>query len=524
MGNGWYPLVEPDGQSLIAWVGPRDPFHADVVDGLEIAGPVLRAVRSAPPSRVLLLALAEDEEALSACGEAIRAQGGDVEVEAVVTGVLGGGTTGDLTACLHSWWHGGSRQRAPGCTVLVPGDRMAESLALLAACAACGIAGRYLRTTPASLAGALHVTWPEMENPFQAGDLRAGRVREPRAAYGRSVDEPLTGSTPAEAAPSVQAVLERHGILAEAPTSSRVVQQISTIAEHDVPVLLQGETGTGKSLFARVLHDLSNVRAGPFVSVNCAAIPELLIESHLFGHCRGAFTGAVEDRPGRFDRADGGTLFLDEIGDLPTALQPKLLTVLEDGIVEPVGGDRGHAVRVRIVAASNRDLRKAVGDGTFREDLYYRLSFSVIDLPPLRERRSEIPALAARVLSRLNASLRFPRRFSPGAIKRLVEQPWRGNIRDLENVIGRSVLLSAKETVEAADLLIEEFREGEDGWAGLPEPHAGFSLEAYLAGARRQLLLRALDITGGNRSAAARLLGISAQAVQRFVRGEEGKG
>ncbi len=159
--------------------------------------------------------------------------------------------------------------------------------------------------------------------------------------------------------------------------------------------------------------------------------------------------------------------------------------------------------------------------GEFREDLYYRLSFSVIDLPPLRERRSEIPELAARILGRLNESLRAPRTLSRSALKRLVAQPWRGNIRDLENVIGRSVFLSSQERIDAEDLLIEPAGDGPEWESVLPDPHEGFSMEAYLTGARRQLLLRALEISGGNRSAAARLLGISAQAVHHFVRGEE---
>jgi transcriptional regulator with GAF, ATPase, and Fis domain len=252
--------------------------------------------------------------------------------------------------------------------------------------------------------------------------------------------------------------------------------------------------------------------------VNCGAIPETLVESHLFGHCKGAFTGADSDQAGKFELADGGTLFLDEIGELPLAVQPKLLTVLDDGLVERIGAAKTRKVRVRIVTATNRNIRRQVANGKFREDLYYRISYAAIRLPPLRERRSDIPELAARILDGLNPSLRIPCRLAASAVERLQEQAWKGNIRDLEHVIGRSVLLSESGTLNAEDLVIAEPAAREDWWASLPSPHEGFSLEGFLTDTRKQLILRALDQTNGNQAAAARLLGVSPQAVSKFLK------
>ena len=256
------------------------------------------------------------------------------------------------------------------------------------------------------------------------------------------------------------------------------------------------------------------------MAVNCGALPEKLVESTLFGHRKGAFTGATENQEGKFTLADGGTLFLDEIGELALALQPKLLKVLDDAMVEPVGARSGHRVDARVLVATHRDLRQDVADGRFREDLYYRIAFGVIRLPPLRERAEDIPDIALHLLGRLNAALQSPKRLSPAALRYLQEQPWRGNVRDLENVIGRSVLLCREETLRPEDLVLEERPRHADEVASLPEPHESFSLESYLAAARRALILRALELTRGNRSAAARKLGLSPQAVARFVQRE----
>jgi len=252
--------------------------------------------------------------------------------------------------------------------------------------------------------------------------------------------------------------------------------------------------------------------------LNCAAIPKDLVESMLFGHKKGAFTGAISDQLGKFDQADGGTLFLDEIGELSVSTQAKLLRVLEDGLIDPLGGRKAHKVNVRVIAATNQDLAKAIRSGKFREDLYYRLNVGEIRLPPLRERKSDIPKISLHILDHVNSMLKRPKRLSPDALSRLQHHSWPGNVRDLENVLERSARLARQDVIDADDLMISEPVTYSDPLAVLPEPDEGFSLEEYIASARKQLMLRAVELANGNQSEAARLLGITPQAVHKFLR------
>jgi len=316
----------------------------------------------------------------------------------------------------------------------------------------------------------------------------------------------------------VDSVRVQLGIVGDHPSMQRALEMGAMLAPSQAPILILGETGTGKELFARCIHRLSGRLRGTFVPVNCAAIPEDLVESLLFGHKKGAFTGAVNDQAGKFDTADKGTLFLDELGDLPLSAQAKLLRVLQDGLVEPIGYTTAHQVDVRIVAATNQNLRRLVRQGKFREDLYYRLNVGEIQLPPLRERRSDIPKLALHILDRLNGSLRRPKRVSAKALSRLQSHNWPGNVRDLENVIERSVRLCRHDVLEADDLLITEPVTYADPLEALPDPYEGFSLDAFLGSARKQMILRALEAAKGNQSQAARMLGITPQAVSKFLK------
>jgi DNA-binding NtrC family response regulator len=315
----------------------------------------------------------------------------------------------------------------------------------------------------------------------------------------------------------LEAVVAQIGIVGDHPRMRQVVEMGAMLAPSNAPVLVLGETGTGKELFARLIHRLSGRHTGRFVTVNCAAVPEGLTESVLFGHKKGAFTGAISDQLGKFDLADKGTLFLDEIGDLPLASQAKLLRVLQDSIIEPLGGNKPHEVDIRVIVATNRDLRKQIREGKFREDLYYRLSVGEVVLPPLRDRRSDIPKLALHILDGINASLRRPKRLSSEAMARLQGHDWPGNVRDLENVLERSTRLSRNELLAADDLLIGEPVTRSDLLNSLPHPHEGFSMEEFLGSARKQLILRAMEASRGNQSEAARLLGISPQAVHKFL-------
>ena len=323
-----------------------------------------------------------------------------------------------------------------------------------------------------------------------------------------------------EDSPDANKVIAQLGIVGDHPSIAKALENAATLAQSIAPMIILGETGTGKEVFAKFIHLLSNRAAGQFVPINCAAIPEALVESLLFGHKKGSFTGATTDQLGKFDQADGGTLFLDELGELPLSMQAKLLRVLQDGLVEPIGDKKPHKVDVRIIAATNMDLDVAIKERQFREDLYYRLHVGEIKLPPLRERKSDIPKLALHILDRVNASLKRHKKLSSGALARLQAHSWPGNVRDLANVVERSALLSQNDVLEADDLMISEPITKSDPLAMLPEPSEGFSLEGFLASARKQMLLKALDMSDGNQSKAARLLGVTPQAVHKFIQGQ----
>ena len=239
---------------------------------------------------------------------------------------------------------------------------------------------------------------------------------------------------------------------ARAPSMQELVRVAPQVAASGLPVLVQGETGTGKEVVARALHAWSPRVDGPFVQLNCAAIPASLVESELFGHVRGAFSGATRDRPGRFRTANGGTLLLDEVGELPLDAQAKLLRVLQEGTFEPVGSDRPVRVDVRVIAATHVDLQQAVAEGRFREDLYYRLAVFPLSVPPLRERRDDIVPIARSLLRERAVAGRGPWELSEGAVHRLCSAPWRGNVRELINVMERAMVLCPSGTIEAEHL------------------------------------------------------------------------
>jgi DNA-binding NtrC family response regulator len=291
-----------------------------------------------------------------------------------------------------------------------------------------------------------------------------------------------------------------------------VFEQITAVAGSEATVLLIGESGTGKELAARAIHWNGPRRAGPFVAVNCAAIPDTLLESELFGHEKGAFTGAQRKRRGLFAEASGGTLFLDEIADMSLALQAKLLRALQDKAVRPVGGNEETRLDVRVVSATNRDLPRLVREGTFREDLYYRLAVIPIRLPSLRERTEDIPLLAQHFLERAAGTLGKPSlAFSEGAMAWLVEQPWPGNVRQLENVVERAATLLKGATITPADLSTDLFVPG--GTSGRLRP----TLEEV----EQQYIERVLAETKGDKNAAARILGVSVRTLQRMFRTPE---
>ncbi len=291
------------------------------------------------------------------------------------------------------------------------------------------------------------------------------------------------------------------GMVTANSAMAELLETARRAAGSEATVLISGESGTGKEVLARLIHQHSPRKSGPLVAVNCAAIPETLIESELFGHMKGAFTGAVSNRKGRFQTAVGGTLFLDEISELKIDMQAKFLRAIQEREIEPVGADLTVAVDIRLIAATNRDLREEVAEGNFREDLYYRLGVIPLHLPPLRERPEDIPALINHFLKKVNSPPDV--RFSDSALRKMALYPWPGNIRELENVVERCVILRHGDLIEKKDL---NFAEGHGGQGGfLPEiPPEGISLEEV----EKTLVQKALERCNGNRSQAARLLQI----------------
>ncbi|MEX0837499.1 MAG: sigma-54 dependent transcriptional regulator [Gemmatimonadota bacterium] len=307
-------------------------------------------------------------------------------------------------------------------------------------------------------------------------------------------------------------------IVGEGPAMAHVFERIARVARSDSTVLLTGESGTGKELVARALHAAGPRSRGPFVAVNCAAIPEQLLESELFGHQKGAFTGAVASRSGRFERADGGTLLLDEVGDMSPVLQAKLLRALEERTVEPVGGDGPRPIDVRVVAATHRDLRDRTLDGSFREDLYYRLAVVDIHLPPLRERGPDIRALA------LHFAGRFARRhgsevsaITERALERLEAHSWPGNVRELRNVLDRAVLLASGSVLRSGHLRVGEASPRASSRPTAPGP-VGYPPELSLAEVEAHHIERVLASTQGHIGRAADVLGIHRNTLTRKVR------
>jgi DNA-binding NtrC family response regulator len=287
----------------------------------------------------------------------------------------------------------------------------------------------------------------------------------------------------------------------------RVQKTIGMAADSETTVLILGETGTGKELVARALHQHSRRKAKPFVAVNCAAIPADLLESELFGHVKGAFTGAGADRTGAFRDADGGTLFLDEIGDMPVAMQAKILRVLQERVVTPVGG-KPVTVDVRVVAATHRDLESLVASGAFREDLLYRLNVVPIPLPPLRERLADIVPLAEHFL-RVSARDGAPKRLTAAAAGRLLAHSWPGNVREIKNVIERANVLVRDAVIDADDL--ELGRTEHTGLESIPAQWLDTDLPTALAKLEKAMIVHALAACGGKRTEAARRLNINRQ-------------
>jgi two-component system, NtrC family, response regulator AtoC len=363
-----------------------------------------------------------------------------------------------------------------------------------------------------------------LTKPFDKDEVRqiVGKALKTRELAGEEpTPAPVEGPAAEEKSEGV-----RFGIIGQSPGLTELYAVLERVADSPTTVLITGESGTGKELVARALHDHSSRRGKPFIKVNCAAIPKELIESELFGYERGAFTGAVTSKPGRFELANGGTLFLDEIGEIPVEMQVKLLRALQESEFERVGGIKTMRVDVRLVAATNRDLKKLIAQGAFREDLFYRLNVVSIRLPALRERASDTPLLVDHFLKKFNERLKKNvTGVEPEALDLLANYAWPGNIRELENVMERSVLFCDAQKLRVEDLPAELRGSSIATASYIPPPDAGLQtlppegglkehVKVAMSRLERDLVSRALKQTNNNVTHAARLLKISRKGLQ----------
>ena len=305
---------------------------------------------------------------------------------------------------------------------------------------------------------------------------------------------------------------DHYGVIGRSRAMEDVIRRAERVADTKSTVLITGETGTGKELIARAIHDRSAQRAMPLIKVNCAAIPETLLESELFGHVRGAFTGAATSKKGKFALADGGSIFLDEIGTMPLTLQPKLLRVLQEREFEPLGSERTETVDLRVIAATNRNLKQLVSEGKFQEDLFYRLNVIPIELPPLRERRDDIPALVEHFIRKhAQRTGRRVERIEDAAMAGLRQYDWPGNVRELENTVERAVVLSPGPVINAAAVAV--MGAASPKTTGLPS----LKLRQNIEWVERETIRRALENAGGVKKDAAELMGISQRALSYYL-------
>ncbi|TVR07063.1 MAG: sigma-54-dependent Fis family transcriptional regulator [Spirochaetaceae bacterium] len=508
---------------LLSFVGLRDPFP----EGSEEHGPLLSLLETVPFDRVVLFCTGSRflerarsvQEIVTARDEAVTFSFVNLELESVVDYeeiylALRNATGRLLESIAH---------QSPEISVLLdPGTpQMQTSWFLLVRSGQLDAA--LLQGVPPRFAAGV----------YKVKEVKLTETALPEVRISGSRQE-AASAAPAPKQPAVPAGnrgepwINRRGplIVGDAPVFVQMIDATQRVARYDVSVLIRGETGSGKGIIARLIHQQSGRADGPFLSLNCSAISASLAESELFGHAKGAFTGATTDRLGQFRAAEGGTVFLDEIGDLPMDLQPKLLRVLEEKVVTPVGEDRVFPVDVRIIAATNRDLEAMIENGGFRRDLYERLNQTTIELPPLRERTEDIPALTEKFLADWNSRYHESKSLSAEVVEQFRAYPWPGNVRELENAVIAMCAASRGDIATTAVLpaaLAAYARSHGSGSGGdtsrrIEIPADGLNIRVMLAEIERAYYENALQRTGGNAERAAALLGISGHAFRKAMR------
>ena len=494
---------------LLTFTGFHDPFVPSGVKGEECAGPILSVVGERAFDAVFLFQTPTLVEKTEATRDAILAKNKKIDVRILEVPLKDPTNYLGILRQLRKHFRK-IQSEYPGANYFVSVSsgtpHMHASWLLLAASGE--IPARILQSIPPQFVA---------EGKSRVKEIDFTQADFPRVS--RSL-EPVTDEGDEVALAEARREL---GIVGEDALFLRALREAAVYAEYDgVHVLLLGETGSGKEYFAKLIHRLSSRSIRALVPVNCSALPENLVESQLFGHRKGAFTGATESYEGKFKAADGGILFLDEIGELPLATQAKLLRVLDSGEIEALGASKPSRVNVRVLAATNRDIRKMVQEGAFREDLYQRFS-STLRIPSLRQRRSDVARLAVYMLEKWNRQHKRERSFAPQALAALTQYDWPGNVRELNRVVTQSAMLSPAKAIRSEDLRFDEYL-GSSAASQIPEPEEGFDLGDYLDNLKDKVIKRALEKTNGVQARAARLLGWSPQAMNQYLRQIDRKG
>ena len=496
---------------LMSFVGMQDPYSHKGGGGNP--GPILTLVKDRAFSKVFLLHMPDSESVNRArnTASALVSLSTSARPSTVPLAIDDPSNHEQLMAALRTWWNALPKEPDAEYFISVSSGTSAMHAAWLLLSAADEIHANILYTRDPR-----HVTEGQPlvceinpRSPVFPQILPRISLAEVAQPAARQQSEPLAGE---------QYDLAKN-LIGKSAAFRTSVDLALKFAATDHSVLISGETGTGKERFARLIHKGSKRAHGPFVAMNCAAVPANLIESILFGHVKGAFTGADRDKEGFFEEAHGGTLFLDEIGDMPLEMQAKLLRVLQERRIRRVGGTGDVLIDVRIVAATHVDLLKSIRNGRFREDLFRRISILPINLPPLRQRRDDIPDIAQAILDSENSSCSIQKSFSSKALEKLLAYSWPGNIRELESVVILGHVISDGQVIDAQHL--EFFPSSSRDEMALPVFTAGFSVTEFLNKYRYRIYTEALRQAGDNQSRAGRLLGCTSTAIMKFLKEHE---